>query len=145
MKSRPRPGSEDQLTESARTAQNPAGDAIRSTLALMNKCIEDPLDAAQIARRVGLSARQLRRRFQQSTGVALMRAYLMMRLSRAHNLLQQTNLSVTEIAISAGFRSLEHFSRAYRGAFGCAPSTDRHQSIRAPINRPIGGHSGWTT
>jgi AraC family transcriptional regulator, carnitine catabolism transcriptional activator len=104
--SRPRPGSEDQLAESARTAQNPAGDAIRSTLAVMNDCIEDPLDAAQIARRVGLSARQLRRRFQQSTGVALMRAYLMIRLSRAHNLLQQTDLSVTEIEISAGFRSL---------------------------------------
>jgi AraC family carnitine catabolism transcriptional activator len=109
----------------------------------MHQCIEDPLDSAQIARRVGLSARQLRRRFQQSTGLALMRAYLMIRLSRAHNLLQQTDLSVTEIAISAGFRSLEHFSRAYRGAFGCAPSVDRHQSIGAPINRPIGGHSGW--
>jgi AraC family carnitine catabolism transcriptional activator len=143
--SRPRPGSEDQLTESARSAQNPAGDAIRSALAVMNESIEDPLEAAQIARRVGLSARQLRRRFQQSTGIALMRGYLMIRLSKAHNLLQQTDLSVTEIAISAGFRSLEHFSRAYRGAFGCAPSTDRHQSIGAPINRPIGGHSGWAT
>jgi AraC family transcriptional regulator, carnitine catabolism transcriptional activator len=143
--SRPRLGSEDQLTESGRTAHNPAGDAIRSALALMNECIEDPLDAGQIAQRVGLSARQLRRRFQHSTGIALMRAYLMIRLSKAHNLLQQTDLSVTEIAISAGFRSLEHFSRAYRGAFGCAPSTDRHQSIGAPINRPIGGHSGWAS
>jgi AraC family carnitine catabolism transcriptional activator len=141
--SRPRPAAEDQLNDSGSAARNPAGDAIRSALALMHQCIEDPLDSAQIARRVGLSARQLRRRFQQSTGLALMRAYLMIRLSRAHNLLQQTDLSVTEIAISAGFRSLEHFSRAYRGAFGCAPSVDRHQSIGAPINRPIGGHSGW--
>jgi AraC family carnitine catabolism transcriptional activator len=141
--SRPRPGIEDQLDASASTsasdsappAQSGASAAVRSALALMNEHIEEPLDAAQIAHAVGLSARQLRRQFQQSMGIAPMRGYLMIRLSKAHNLLQQTDLSVTEIAVSAGFRSLEHFSRAYRGVFGCAPSTDRHQSIGAPVYR----------
>jgi AraC family carnitine catabolism transcriptional activator len=143
--SRPRPGTEDQLdasalasdsaSDSAPPAQSDASAAVRSALALMNEHIEEPLDAAQIANAVGLSARQLRRQFQQSMGIAPMRGYLMIRLSKAHNLLQQTDLSVTEIAVSAGFRSLEHFSRAYRGVFGCAPSTDRHQSISAPIYR----------
>ncbi len=99
--------------------------------------IEEPLRAAEIARRVGVSARQLRRQFQRSMGMTLMKGYIMIRLSRAHNLLQQTNLAVTEIALSAGFRSLEHFSRAYRAAFGCAPSADRRQTITAPIYRRI--------
>ena len=73
---------------------------------------------------------------------SLMRAYLMIRLSRAHNLLQQTDLPVTAIAISTGFRSLEHFSRAYRAVFGCAPSADRRQSISAPIYPQIGRRKG---
>jgi AraC family transcriptional regulator, carnitine catabolism transcriptional activator len=149
--SRPRPTAEDQLdasasasasafasdsaSDSAPPAQSDASAAVRSALALMNEHIEEPLDAAQIANAVGLSARQLRRQFQQSMGIAPMRGYLMIRLSKAHNLLQQTDLSVTEVAVSAGFRSLEHFSRAYRGVFGCAPSTDRHQSIGAPVYR----------
>jgi AraC family transcriptional regulator, carnitine catabolism transcriptional activator len=136
---RPRPGTEDQLaastSESAPAAQSGDSEAVRSALALMNEYIEEPLDAAQIAKAVGLSARQLRRQFQQSMGIAPMRGYLMIRLSKAHNLLQQTDLSVTEVAVSAGFRSLEHFSRAYRSVFGCAPSTDRHQSISAPVYR----------
>ncbi len=138
---RPRPAAQEQLTVSAPVVNNAASDAVRSAVALMNEFIEEPLGATEIARRVALSARQLRRQFQQSMGIALMRGYLMIRLSKAHNLLQQTDLSVTEIAISAGFRSLEHFSRAYRGVFGRAPSTDRHQSITAPVYRQIGGRT----
>jgi AraC family carnitine catabolism transcriptional activator len=52
--------------------------------------------------------------------------------------LQQTNLSVTEVAVSAGFGSLEHFSRVYRSVFGRAPSTDRRQVITAPVYRRLG-------
>lgn len=136
---RPRPGTQEQLGVSAPRAHGVSGNAVHSAVALMNEFIEEPLGAAELARRVGLSARQLRRQFHGSMGIALMRGYLMIRLSKAHNLLQQTDLSVTEIAISAGFRSLEHFSRAYRGVFGCAPSGDRRQSITAPVYRQIGG------
>ncbi|HEX2792060.1 MAG TPA: helix-turn-helix domain-containing protein [Steroidobacteraceae bacterium] len=134
---RPRVATDEQLT-TVTPAQAGIGGAVHSAVALMEASVEEPLRAAEISRRVGLSPRQLRRQFQRSMGTTLMRAYLMIRLSRAHNLLQQTDLPVTSIAISSGFRSLEHFSRAYRGVFGCAPSTDRRQSISAPIYRQSG-------
>ena len=62
-----------------------------------------------------------------------------MRLIRAHNPLQQTQMSVAQVAACSGFGSLEHFSRTYRARFGCPPSEDRRQAWSAPVMRqPLG-------
>jgi AraC family carnitine catabolism transcriptional activator len=112
--------------------------SLRQALALMEQTIEDPLPCPMIARRVGLSMRQLQRLFERELGGSPARHYMQIRLSRAHALLQQTDLGVTEIAMSAGFGSLEHFSRAYRARFGLAPSRDRRQTVTAPAMRRSG-------
>lgn len=128
---RPRPSTHRQLLEDDMSDSN---ELVRAAIALMGKNLDEPLRMGEIARRLNVSARQLRRHFRKSMGATTTRYYVTLRLSRAHNLLEQTNLSVTEVAITSGFRSLEHFSRAYRSAFGCAPSSDRRQSITAPIH-----------
>jgi AraC family carnitine catabolism transcriptional activator len=112
-----------------------ADPGLRQALALMEQTIEEPLPCPVIARRVGLSLRQLQRLFERELGSSPARHYMQIRLSRAHALLQQTDLAVTEIAMSAGFGSLEHFSRAYRARFGLAPSRDRRQIVSAPAMR----------
>src|SRR3546814_1585694 len=85
------------------------GPVLQRALSIMEQHVEEPLACAEIARRVGLSLRQLQRLFARALQTTPVRHYQLMRLSRAHGLLQQTNLSVTEIAMSAGFGSLEHF------------------------------------
>ncbi|MFJ9992856.1 GlxA family transcriptional regulator [Pseudomonas putida] len=102
---------------------------------LMEQHLEEPLSCEAIAERVSLSRRQLERQFMQHTGLTPLKYYLSLRLARAHNLLQQTRMSVAQVAASAGFGSLEHFSRAYRAKFGCAPSNDRSQVWGAPVMR----------
>ncbi|SFD16078.1 AraC family transcriptional regulator, carnitine catabolism transcriptional activator [Pseudomonas citronellolis] len=104
-------------------------------IALMEQHLEEPLSCEALAARVGLSRRQLERQFMQHTGLTPLKYYLALRLARAHNLLQQTRMSVAQVAASAGFGSLEHFSRAYRARFGCTPSSDRSQSLEAPVMR----------
>ncbi|MEI9985649.1 MAG: GlxA family transcriptional regulator [Aliidongia sp.] len=135
--SAPRSGGDSQTAVPGVTGEA-LNEAVRAAVALMNESIEDPLSAEEIAEQVGLSQRQLRRHFQRCMGTTLMRGYTMIRLSKAHKLLQQTDLSVTEIAVSVGFGSLEHFSRVYRSVFGRAPSTDRCQSLSAPVYRQMG-------
>ncbi len=107
---------------------------------LMEQHLEEPLSCEAIAERVALSRRQLERQFMQHTGLTPLKYYLSLRLARAHNLLQQTRMSVAQVAASAGFGSLEHFSRAYRAKFGRAPSNDRSQSLNAPVMRQPLGH-----
>jgi AraC family carnitine catabolism transcriptional activator len=119
-------------------AQETADPTLRQALALMEETIEEPLSCGRIAAKVGLSLRQLQRLFARKLSTTPSRQYRLMRLSKAHALLQQTDLGVTEIAMSAGFGSLEHFSRVYRTRFGVPPSRDRRQSVAAPALRRRG-------
>ncbi|MGY6536375.1 MAG: GlxA family transcriptional regulator [Pararhodobacter sp.] len=95
-------------------------------------------DCAGLARALGLSLRQLQRRFQAAQGQSLDAAWREAQFARAHQLVQQTGLSLTEISVTVGFGSLEAFSRAYRDRFGIPPSRDRLQSTRASVFGPPG-------
>lgn len=120
-------------------ARKTADPILERALALMEKTIEEPIPCRTIARRVGVTSRQLQRLFARALETTPVRHYQRLRLSRAHALLQQTDLSVTEIAVGAGFNSLEHFCRLYRREFNCRPRDDRRQSVAAPVLRRASG------
>jgi AraC family carnitine catabolism transcriptional activator len=108
---------------------------VAAAQAIMRAHIDEPMACGEIAGRIGLSLRQIERRFKRALGRSVLQEYLQIRIANAHQLLQQTELSVTEIAFSCGFPSPEYFSRQYRAAFGCPPSADRRQSTTAPVLR----------
>jgi AraC family transcriptional regulator, carnitine catabolism transcriptional activator len=123
-------------TEQRGGAQRRAEDAeVARAVALMRDHIDETLSCQAIADRLGLSLRQLERRFKRELGRSVQQEYLLLRMAKAHQLLQQTELGVTEIAFACGFPSPEYFSRQYRAAFGCPPSADRRQSTTAPVLR----------
>ncbi len=109
--------------------------AVEAAQAIMRDQVDEPLACGDIARRVGLSLRQLERRFLDEAGCSVLQRYRMIRMNKAHQLLQQTDLSVTEVAFSCGFSSPEYFCRLYRSMFDCSPSKDRRQSTTAPVLR----------
>ena len=106
--------------------------------ALMREHLDEPLSCAALAGRVGLSLRQLERCFKRELQTTVLQHYRQIRMAKAHQLLQQTRLSVTEVAIASGFPSAEYFCRLYRRRFGCQPSRDRRQSTTAPVLRRRG-------
>jgi AraC family carnitine catabolism transcriptional activator len=103
--------------------------------AIMQAHVDDPLSCGAIAQQLGLSLRQLERRSKQQLGQTLHSEYMLVRMEKAHQYLQQTSLSVTEVASLTGFSSVEYFSKVYRRVFGVLPSTDRRQSTDAPVFR----------
>lgn len=98
---------------------------LREAIRLMGDHLEEPLSVPEIARRVGLSQRQLERLFAGNTGMSPISYYRDIRLDRARGLITQTDMPVLEVALACGFFSPEHFSRAYRLRFGIAPREDR--------------------
>ena len=112
-----------------------------SAINIMSDNIEAPLGRAELARAVGLSSRQLERLFLKYLTCTPCRYYLEMRLSRARTLLQQTCMSVTNVALATGFVSASHFSKSYRLHFGHAPRETKrvagglapHRSIDAAL------------
>lgn len=127
------PGQQQGAADSTKDATS--NRTVSRAIEIMQENIEDPVSCRSIAAKLGLSQRQLQRQFQRHLGTTVAQQYLLLRLSKAHKLLQQTDLSVTGVAISAGFASLQAFSRTYRKTFGCSPSSDRQQSISAPVFR----------
>jgi AraC family carnitine catabolism transcriptional activator len=119
--------------------QGPSDQAQNVTIerarALMRAYVDDPLSCAALAERLGLSLRQLERQFKQVLRHTVHTEYRLVRVERAHQYLQQTDLPVAEVAALTGFSSVEYFSKVYRPIFGVLPSTDRRQSTDAPVFR----------
>jgi len=91
---------------------------------VMESNIEDPLRPDEIAEIVSLSTRQLERLFAKYLNISPKRYYLSTRLDKARNLLRQTDLSVTDICVACGFKSLSHFSKSYRASYGISPTLE---------------------
>ena len=94
-------------------------------LELMEEHLEEPLPRSDLARRTGLSTRQLERLFRKFLGRTPTRYYQELRLCRARTLLTQTSLSVLDVALACGFVSASHFSKCYREFFRCTPREER--------------------
>lgn len=75
----------------------------------------------KLAQTVNLSEGRLRHLFRQELGVPLQQYWIGYRLLTA---IRQMRLgdSLTEVAYSAGFSDLSHFSKAFRASFGVPPS-----------------------
>ena len=99
-------------------------------LEIMESNIATPLDRAAVASRVHLSTRQLDRLFASLLGTSFADHYRAIRLERARNLLLQSTLPITEVALACGFANASHFSRAYSTMFSIAPRRDRFQAGR---------------
>lgn len=136
-----RPGSRPQPSAEAKVAQISESrhprDPVARAHAIMEECIEEPISCAEIAEMVGVSPRHLQRLFRARLGRGMEATYRELRLAKAHQLVQQTDISLTEVAIACGFSSLEVFSRTYRARFGVAPSRDRGQSLDASVYHSI--------
>lgn len=96
-----------------------------AAIELMENHIADPLTLNQIASVCEMSSRQLNRLFRDKMGQSTMAFYRDVRLEIAQNLLTQSTLSVTEIALATGFANSAHFSQTFKGRFDITPSTLR--------------------
>jgi AraC family transcriptional regulator of adaptative response / DNA-3-methyladenine glycosylase II len=91
---------------------------------------ERPL--AELAGRVHLGERQLRRLFVERLGAAPMGVHGTRRLLFAKQLLTETTLPITEVALAAGFSSLRRFNAAFLEAYRMAPRDLRKRVPEAP-------------
>jgi AraC family transcriptional regulator of adaptative response / DNA-3-methyladenine glycosylase II len=80
---------------------------------------EQPLSV--LAERVHLGERQLRRLFVERLGAPPSGVHATRRLLFAKQLLTETSLPITEVALAAGFGSLRRFNTSFREAYRMAP------------------------
>lgn len=99
---------------------------------------------ADLAGRVHLSERQLRRRFLAATGCTL-RGYLQrVRLAKSATLLQQTNWPIEHVAEASGFGDTRAMQRLWQRHYGTSPRQVRdatRPTHRCSTTAPVGGAS----
>ncbi|WFU92243.1 GlxA family transcriptional regulator (plasmid) [Rhizobium sp. CC1099] len=105
--------------------------ALLAVLEKMEASIEQPLDRASLAKLAGISPRHLDRLFSQHMKSGFLETYRGIRLQYAQRLLEQSPLSIAEIAFATGFSSASHFSNAFKAMTGKPPSAFR---LRFPQN-----------
>jgi AraC family transcriptional regulator of adaptative response / DNA-3-methyladenine glycosylase II len=95
---------------------------------------EQSLD--ELAQRVGVGARQLRRLFVERVGAPPISVHTTRRLLFAKQLLTETALPVTEVALASGFRSLRRFNAAFAQA-NRIPPRELRRHPRAAIGAAL--------
>lgn len=96
-----------------------------SAMQFMQETLEDPVDIETVAAHVDISRRQLERLFSNHVNVTPAQFYMDLRVSRAHVLLNETNLKLAQIAAATGFGSTTQLAQRFRRRFGKSPSAWR--------------------
>ncbi len=104
---------------------------LRAAAALMRRHLEQPLPIPELARRLGISQRGLEMRCRAAAGPAPQGVYTAIRMSEAWRLVQDSPLSVTEIAGRVGYADASAMTRRFRIEFGAPPQEIRRQQSRA--------------
>ncbi len=99
--------------------------AILDAVDAMESHVADPLTLRQLALIAGVSARHLNRLFTEKLRQPTMKYYRELRLDKAQNLLRNSPMPITEIALACGFANSSHFSRLYSAKYRLPPSKIR--------------------
>ena len=100
--------------------------------------ISDNLAAQQtiyeLADRLGVALRTLNRRFRQATGLSVRKYWQLKRVTLAKELLEKTNLTISEVAWRVGYQDAGYFSRLFSRELSMTPLAYRRM-VRAKLFR----------
>jgi len=135
----------------------PGTPAWLGTSAVVNRAFRLILEGAlnegnvtELAERMGIGPRHLRRLFVQHLGAPPLKIALTRRIHLARNLIEESGLRMTQIAFCSGFKSIRDFNHAIRLSTGQSPSKLRRAAgeaqssarssgleLRLPYRRPF--------
>jgi AraC family transcriptional regulator of adaptative response / DNA-3-methyladenine glycosylase II len=111
---------------------------VSRALRLISEGALDDSSVEDLAGRVGVGARQLRRLFGEHLGLSPVKIAITHRVHFARNLIEETDLAVTKIALSAGFTSIRQFNHEVRAICGQSPTALRRARGEFPDSSQSG-------
>ncbi len=91
---------------------------------------EEHFGVSELARELGMSRSNLHRRIQSATGKSVSQFMREIRLNKALELLQDSDLTVSEVAYKVGFGSATYFSKCFHDHFGIPPGDAERNGVR---------------
>ncbi len=108
----------------------PRSRVIGRAVILMQENMEHPLTIGEISTQLGYTQKSLERRFNAELGAPPSQVYRHIRLSSVRRFIENTDFSITEIALRGGYESASAMTRAFVKKFGFTPRTlRRHRNM----------------
>ena len=114
-------------TAAVQTAGGPFSDYSLQLDSIINSCFCEDLTAADVAKMLYISERQLARTVQERYQTTLHKLMISKRVEAAAHLLTETVLPADTVGLQVGFRSKTCFYRAFRDVYGMTPNEYRHR------------------
>lgn len=108
----------------------------RKALRMMSKAAADGDSLESLSDRLGVSSRHLRRLFNEHLGASPKSIIQTERFAIARQLLVETRLPISQVAMASGFGSIRRFNDAIKKAFGCTPGDFRKKRAYKPTDGP---------
>lgn len=87
----------------------------------MNTHYQEPLTLGEVACLINMSPTYFSKKFKNSTGLCFKEYLNFIRVQKASDLLRNTDLSVTEVAVACGFSDGNYFGDVFRRLTGASP------------------------
>ncbi|MBB5352326.1 PAS domain S-box-containing protein [Haloferula luteola] len=112
---------------------------LRGVVEYLKQHFAEPISMKDLASKLGISTRQLERRFRATFNTSPRQYTLKLRILKACELLAGTSMSVTEIALATGFYDHSAFSRRFRSTMNMTPADYRRRNsrYRRALKRPL--------
>ncbi len=104
-------------------------DRIREARHTLLARLDNPPSLTVLSRLAGINRNKLNRGFKQLYGNTAFNVLRNARLAKARSLLQQTDLTLSEVAFSVGYNNQANLTKAFRAHFGQTPKTIRREKI----------------
>ena len=91
----------------------------------MQQHYSEPITLESVCEAVGFSPSYFSALFKRETGENFVRYLTRVRIDRAKELLQQTNLSVAEVCARVGYNDLKHFTQTFKKETSLSPAQYR--------------------
>lgn len=90
-------------------------------MSFMEQNYTNDLSLEEMANYTGRSLATFKRDFSKVSDLSPQKWVIRRRLEAAHALILSGTQKVTDICYNVGFKNLSHFSKAYKGLYGCSP------------------------
>ena len=105
---------------------------LQAQLWMQNNLSNHDVSIESLASLLGMSQRNFNRRFRDATNLSPLKFLQSQRLSQARDLLQNTNLSISEIAYRVGYIDVSYFTKLFR-RFSSATPKEYRTTVRAKL------------
>ncbi|MNZ71369.1 HTH-type transcriptional regulator YesS [compost metagenome] len=101
--------------------QEEKGGVIQRSVRYIQQHVEEEISRESIADYVGLNPAYLSRLFKKETGQNLIDFLISVKMNRARELLDTTDMTVSSVAQQVGYSNFSHFTKMFRKQFDVNP------------------------